>query len=147
MEQTPVADPQAPAQQHGGNGQAHDQAHPHALWPPAQAQAQAKVQSRIQARAASAEAPAPEATAAPMAAPAPMADTFQVAPALSPPAPPVLDPAALEDDAQLPAAQWLQRIRDRQQHGQNELARASLARFSRDHPDQGIPEDLRSLLP
>lgn len=57
------------------------------------------------------------------------------------------DAATLEDDARLPATQWLQRIRERRQRGQTDLARASLARFVVTHPDAAIPEDLRPLLP
>jgi len=54
---------------------------------------------------------------------------------------------AIEDDANLPVAQWLQRIRDRQARGERALARASLARLVETHPAVSIPEDLQPLLP
>ena len=62
-------------------------------------------------------------------------------------APSDADMAALEDDARLPPTQWLQRIGERQQRGQTDLARASLARLVRTHPDVPVPEPLRPLLP
>lgn len=57
------------------------------------------------------------------------------------------DEAALEDDARLPAAEWLQRIRERQLRGDTVLARASLAHFVRAYPDVPVPDDLRRLAP
>ena len=61
--------------------------------------------------------------------------------------PPGAEAAALEDDARLPAAQWLQRIGERRQRGETELARASLARFVHAHPEVPVPAELRPLLP
>ena len=55
--------------------------------------------------------------------------------------------AAVERDARLPVAQWLQRIRERQASGELALARASLARLVETHPAAPVPEDLQSLLP
>jgi len=55
--------------------------------------------------------------------------------------------AAVEADARLPPAQWLQRIREHRDQGDAALARASLARFVRDHAGVPVPDDLQSLAP
>lgn len=46
-------------------------------------------------------------------------------------------------DAQLPPAQWLERIRARLHAGDHDGARASLRAFQARHPDVAIPDDLR----
>ncbi|GAB3516642.1 hypothetical protein [Pseudoxanthomonas daejeonensis] len=55
--------------------------------------------------------------------------------------------AMIDADARLPATQWLQRIRERVGRGEQELARASMARFVAAHPDVPLPDDLRLLAP
>jgi len=55
--------------------------------------------------------------------------------------------AAVEADARLPPPQWLQRIREHRDQGDAALARASLARFVRDHADVPVPDDLQPLAP
>lgn len=53
---------------------------------------------------------------------------------------------AAAEDARLPRQEWLQRIRERRQDGDEDGARASLERFVQAHPHSDIPHDLRSLL-
>ncbi|TYD33551.1 hypothetical protein CEK63_14700 [Xanthomonas sontii] len=53
---------------------------------------------------------------------------------------------AVEADAQLPPRRWLQRIRERRDGGELDVARASLLRFQRTHPYRTVPADLRPLL-
>ncbi|WP_156117198.1 hypothetical protein [Xanthomonas sacchari] len=53
---------------------------------------------------------------------------------------------AVEADAQLPPRRWLQRIRERRDGGELDVARASLLRFQRTHPHSTVPADLRPLL-
>ena len=48
-------------------------------------------------------------------------------------------------DTQLPPELWLQRIRERLQHGEQADARASLAAFRERHPDIALPTDLAAL--
>ena len=118
------------------------------------------------ARAAAAQSiPAPE--EAESIAPAQTADAFAPAPseapapaaaAPAPAAPPaglaggaprafadaaVLPPVA--DDRRLPAADWLERIRERQRQGDRAGARASLDLFVEAHPDVALPSDLARL--
>lgn len=50
------------------------------------------------------------------------------------------------EDARLPRQEWLQRIRERRQAGDEDGARTSLERFVQAHPHSDIPHDLRSLL-
>ena len=50
-----------------------------------------------------------------------------------------------QQDAQLPPELWLQRIRERLQHGNLADARASLAAFREHHPDIVLPADLAAL--
>lgn len=50
-----------------------------------------------------------------------------------------------QQDAQLPPELWLQRIRERLQHGDLADARASLAAFRERHPDIVLPADLAAL--
>lgn len=52
----------------------------------------------------------------------------------------------IEADATLSRRQWLKRIRARRDTGDMEGARASLRRFSIDHPKARIPADLQPLL-
>ncbi|MCW0436445.1 hypothetical protein NB723_001409 [Xanthomonas sacchari] len=52
----------------------------------------------------------------------------------------------MEADAQLPPRRWLQRIRERRDGGELDVARASLLRFQRTHPYRTVPADLRPLL-
>lgn len=52
----------------------------------------------------------------------------------------------VSDDAELPAAQWLERIRTRYGLGDIEAARQSLQGFIREYPRQPIPDDLAPLL-
>lgn len=49
-------------------------------------------------------------------------------------------------DAQLPRRQWLQKIRERRDSGQRDLARASLERYLQQYPEARLPRDLRPLL-
>ena len=49
-------------------------------------------------------------------------------------------------DTQLPAAEWLERIRARRDSENLDDAKASLKLFRRDHPRVRIPDDLRALL-
>lgn len=53
----------------------------------------------------------------------------------------------IAEDRRLPPAQWMQAIRRHRFEGNSALARASLQAFQRAHPDQAVPEDLRTLLP
>lgn len=52
----------------------------------------------------------------------------------------------VEDDSKLPAAQWLDRIREYRDSGELERARESLRQFRRSHPHSRVPRDLRPLL-
>ncbi|MGO4263144.1 hypothetical protein [Lysobacter sp. TAB13] len=52
----------------------------------------------------------------------------------------------VEDDSKLPAAQWLDRIREYRDGGELERARESLRQFRRSHPRSRVPRDLRPLL-
>jgi Meckel syndrome type 1 protein len=54
--------------------------------------------------------------------------------------------ANVEDDSKLPAAQWLDRIREYRDGGELERARESLRQFRRSHPHSRVPRDLRPLL-
>jgi len=104
--------------------------------------------------------PSPPAPPAPLPASPAQADIVLPAPAgaaparlAATPAPAKLDaPAAtaaspdLDADAFLPPRQWLQRIRQRHEDGDDEGARASLRRFVEVHPKARIPRDLRPLL-
>ncbi|MGE6333954.1 hypothetical protein [Stenotrophomonas sp. NPDC077659] len=49
-------------------------------------------------------------------------------------------------DAMLPRRQWLQKIRERRDDGQRDLARASLERYLQLYPEARLPKDLRPLL-
>lgn len=49
-------------------------------------------------------------------------------------------------DAKLPRRQWLQKIRERRDNGQRDLARASLERYLQTYPEARLPKDLRPLL-
>ncbi|MDI9273583.1 hypothetical protein QMZ26_10980, partial [Stenotrophomonas sp. PFBMAA-4] len=49
-------------------------------------------------------------------------------------------------DARLPRRQWLQKIRERRDNGQRDLARASLERYLQTYPEARLPKDLRPLL-
>ncbi len=49
-------------------------------------------------------------------------------------------------DARLPRRQWLQKIRERRDSGQRDLARASLERYLQLYPEARLPKDLRPLL-
>lgn len=49
-------------------------------------------------------------------------------------------------DSQLPAAEWLDRIRGYRDRGETERAREGLREFRRQHPRARVPEDLRPLL-
>ena len=50
------------------------------------------------------------------------------------------------DDARLPLAEWLRRIRARRDAGDLDGARSSLARFVTTYPRARIPDDLQPLL-
>lgn len=105
--------------------------------------------------------PAPAAPAAPPAPPAPAASQAQMqvledtAPQADPYAPSPMADTTAKALAQDPrdvatgadARQWLQRIREQHESGDQEGARASLARFVRSHPGHPVPEDLQPLLP
>lgn len=49
------------------------------------------------------------------------------------------------DDARLPPADWIERIRQRRDAGRLDEARASLRRLLATWPDTSIPDDLRAL--
>ncbi|AWH28896.1 hypothetical protein [Stenotrophomonas sp. YAU14A_MKIMI4_1] len=49
-------------------------------------------------------------------------------------------------DAKLPRRQWLQKIRERRDAGQRDLARISLERYLQQYPESRLPKDLRPLL-
>ncbi|CAH0208587.1 hypothetical protein SRABI35_01914 [Stenotrophomonas lactitubi] len=49
-------------------------------------------------------------------------------------------------DAELPRRQWLQKIRERRDAGQRDLARASLERYLQTYPEARLPKDVRPLL-
>ena len=49
-------------------------------------------------------------------------------------------------DARLPRRQWLEKIRERRDQGQRDLARASLERYIQQYPESRLPRDLRPLL-
>ncbi|KAF1017530.1 MAG: hypothetical protein GAK31_00795 [Stenotrophomonas maltophilia] len=52
----------------------------------------------------------------------------------------------VDADAQLPRRQWLMKIRERRDSGQQDLARASLERYLQQYPEARLPKDLRPLL-
>lgn len=54
--------------------------------------------------------------------------------------------AEVTADAQLPRRQWLQKIRERRDEGQRDIARASLERYVQQYPESRLPRDLRPLL-
>ncbi|WP_313148552.1 hypothetical protein [Stenotrophomonas sp.] len=54
--------------------------------------------------------------------------------------------AEVAADASLPRRQWLQKIRERRDNGQRDLARASLERYLQQYPESRLPKDLRPLL-
>ncbi|WP_439450200.1 hypothetical protein [Stenotrophomonas sp. ATs4] len=54
--------------------------------------------------------------------------------------------AEVAADARLPRRQWLQKIRERRDEGQRDLARASLERYIQQYPESRLPRDLRPLL-
>ncbi|MHC1654442.1 hypothetical protein ACODUL_14320 [Stenotrophomonas maltophilia] len=54
--------------------------------------------------------------------------------------------AEVDADARLPRRQWLQKIRERRDQGQRDLARASLERYIQQYPESRLPHDLRPLL-
>ncbi|HIE1101522.1 hypothetical protein [Stenotrophomonas maltophilia] len=54
--------------------------------------------------------------------------------------------AEVNADARLPRRQWLQKIRERRDQGQRDLARASLERYLQQYPESRLPHDLRPLL-
>jgi len=54
--------------------------------------------------------------------------------------------AEVAADARLPRRQWLQKIRQRRDDGQRDLARASLERYIQQYPESRLPRDLRPLL-
>ncbi|ACF51314.1 hypothetical protein [Stenotrophomonas maltophilia] len=54
--------------------------------------------------------------------------------------------AEVAADARLPRRQWLQKIRERRDDGQRDLARASLERYIQQYPESRLPRDLRPLL-
>ena len=54
--------------------------------------------------------------------------------------------AEVQADAQLPRRQWLQKIRERRDGGDRDLARASLERYLQQYPESRLPKDLRPLL-
>ena len=63
------------------------------------------------------------------------------------PVAPATAASAAAVDAGLGPAQWLQRIRERRDRGELDAARASLALFTRTHPQLPVPDDLLPLLP
>lgn len=67
----------------------------------------------------------------------------QRVPPAMPEAPP---PTAVSEDAGLPAAEWLERIRARRDAGDLDRARESLRLFRREHPRIRVPDDLSPLL-
>ncbi len=54
--------------------------------------------------------------------------------------------AAVQADAQLSRRQWLQRIRNRRDAGNIDVARASLEHYLEEYPGTRIPRDLQALL-
>jgi len=82
------------------------------------------------------------------AAPARLAAAPAPAPVRAEPAAPAATATSpeLDADAALPPRQWLQRIRQRHEEGDDEGARASLRHFVEAHPKARIPRDLRPLL-
>lgn len=54
--------------------------------------------------------------------------------------------AEVQADAGLPRRQWLQKIRERRDSGQRDLARASLERYLQTYPEARLPKDVRPLL-
>jgi len=54
--------------------------------------------------------------------------------------------AEVAADASLPRRQWLQKVRERRDNGQRDLARASLERYLQLYPEARLPKDLRPLL-
>lgn len=54
--------------------------------------------------------------------------------------------AEVQADAGLPRRQWLQKIRERRDAGQRDLARASLERYLLTYPEARLPKDVRPLL-
>ncbi|HHA2738376.1 TPA: hypothetical protein ACOD93_004346, partial [Stenotrophomonas maltophilia] len=54
--------------------------------------------------------------------------------------------AEVDADARLPRRQWLQKIRERRDQDQRDLARASLERYIQQYPESRLPRDLRPLL-
>ncbi|WP_414493641.1 hypothetical protein [Stenotrophomonas maltophilia] len=54
--------------------------------------------------------------------------------------------AEVDADARLLRRQWLQKIRERRDQGQRDLARASLERYIQQYPEARLPRDLRPLL-
>ncbi|MGE8285635.1 MAG: hypothetical protein ACN6PX_17405 [Stenotrophomonas lactitubi] len=54
--------------------------------------------------------------------------------------------AEVQADAGLPRRQWLQKIRERRDCGQRDLARASLERYLQTYPEARLPKDVRPLL-
>lgn len=54
--------------------------------------------------------------------------------------------AEVDADARLPRRQWLQKIRERRDQDQRDLARASLERYIQQYPEARLPRDLRPLL-
>ncbi|MBH1433320.1 hypothetical protein I5U42_18680 [Stenotrophomonas maltophilia] len=54
--------------------------------------------------------------------------------------------AEVSADARLPRRQWLEKIRERRDEGQRDLARASLERYIQQYPESRLPRDLRPLL-
>ncbi len=54
--------------------------------------------------------------------------------------------AEVQADAGLPRRQWLQKIRERRDAGQRDLARASLERYLQTYPEARLPKDVRPLL-
>ncbi len=54
--------------------------------------------------------------------------------------------AEVQADARLPRRQWLQKIRERRDAGQRDLARASLERYLQTYPEARLPKDVRPLL-
>ncbi|MBA0286900.1 hypothetical protein [Stenotrophomonas maltophilia] len=54
--------------------------------------------------------------------------------------------AEVSADARLPRRQWLEKIRERRDQGQRDLARASLERYIQQYPESRLPRDLRPLL-
>ena len=54
--------------------------------------------------------------------------------------------AEVSADARLPRRQWLEKIRERRDEGQRDLARASLEHYIQQYPESRLPRDLRPLL-